>query len=817
MNCLKYLNHTSPLASRIMRTVFGIYLLIAITLTLIQMLMQYKNEEKRLYNQMDDLSANFAPVLAQAMWDINDKQLQVTMSGLITTPEIVGISIFKENGQPISLGTTNSKQNAPTQKNNSSPAKNNGLITYDFNIEYKHSESNLYKLGVATFYSSPEVIADRVWDTLLITFILACFKTFCLWLIIAITLKTLVAKPLEKLGQIMHGFDPNEATPENPKNAQNTTLNHLSIKQTKNNLSASDELDTVEKNFVRMIEKITDQKQKLLTHHNNLNSIFNALPDLYFKLNNNGVILDYKAQDTNEFYVNPDLFLGKKMIDVLPANVTKVFSEHFHRYFANNEQNTWEYNLKVNGKDNTYEARLRSIKDRDEFILLIRNITEEKKTTELIWHQANMDDLTGLPNRNMLNHSLQMAVEKSKRTRLPLALLFLDLDQFKEINDTLGHDAGDALLKEAAHRIKDCIREIDFIGRQGGDEFTIILNDIEDINIVETISNRILSALTKPFLLDSNNAYISASIGITFYPENAKSVADLLITADQAMYAAKARGRNCFNYYTPCMQEAAIAKMRLTNDLRKAVSEGQFKLYFQPIVSLHTGRVCKAEALLRWQHPIQGLILPAEFISLAEETQMIVDIGDWVLEEASRNLVELKALYGDDFQLSINISPVQFASEKSSADQWLNSLKAQGLAGNSIIGEITESLMMEANEETMKKLIIFGEKNIQIALDDFGTGYSSLSYLKKYNIDYLKIDQSFLTNLTAGSDDYALCEAIIVMAHKLGIKVVAEGIETQEQYNLLMLANCDFGQGYFICPPAELESLLKKSSKITPT
>ncbi|MFT6387009.1 MAG: diguanylate cyclase (GGDEF)-like protein [Cellvibrionaceae bacterium] len=800
----KYIRYTSPLANRLMRTVFGIYLLIAISLTTVQMFMQYLNEERRLNLQMKHMAVTFAPILARAMWEFNEEQLQATMLGLLVNPEIIGISIVDIDGHMISMGSVNSQQKTDVTEDITAVARGN-LYVFDFDIDitFEHADVNLQPLGRASLYSSKAVVATRVWDTLLITFVGACFKTLCLWLIFSIALKKLVANPLDKLSVLIKAFNPTNNSPCVSVSEKNKKLMPL---------TSQDELNTLEKNFLTMTAKISLQQQELQRHHDNLNSIFEALPDIYFRLNHSGVILDYKVQNTDDFYTVPTSFMGKKMIDVLPEEVSVIFSDHFDRYLRAQEQNAWEYNLVIDGQQKVFEARLRTIENREEFILLIRNVTENKAAAELIWYQANMDELTTLPNRNMLHHRLNMEIEKSKRTALPLAVLFLDLDQFKGVNDTLGHDIGDILLKETASRIKDCVREIDFVGRQGGDEFTIILSELSQLDVVETISNRILSELSKPFRLGVDVAYISASIGITLYPFNAETVSDLLKTADQAMYAAKAQGRNCFNYFTESMQEHALARMRLANDLRIAIKEEQFQLYYQPIISLQDGRICKAEALIRWHHPTRGLILPSNFIALAEETHMIVDIGNWVFVKAVHSVPMLREVYGEDFQLSVNISPVQFASNESSAEHWLDCLNAEGLSGNAIIGEITEGLLMEANDETAKKLMVFAEKNIQISIDDFGTGYSSLSYLKKYDIDYLKIDQCFVKNLTTDSDDYALCEAIIVMAHKLGIKVVAEGIETEEQYQLLRSAGCDFGQGYFISKPIELAFMLDESA-----
>ncbi|MBB5016912.1 diguanylate cyclase (GGDEF)-like protein/PAS domain S-box-containing protein [Chitinivorax tropicus] len=443
-----------------------------------------------------------------------------------------------------------------------------------------------------------------------------------------------------------------------------------------------------------------------------------------------------------------------------------------------------------------------------------QDISEKKKSEELIWQQANFDPLTGLPNRHMFHDRLQQEIKKSHRTGLSLALIFLDLDHFKAVNDTLGHAMGDQLLKDVASRLTATVRESDTVVRLGGDEFTLILSELEDTHIAERVARDLLARLVEPFQLGDDLTYISASIGITFYPDDATDVDSLIKHADQAMYAAKQRGRNRYNFFTPSMQESVEKRMRLANELRIAISGEQFTLYYQPIVELSSGRIQKAEALIRWVHPKHGRISPADFIPIAEETGLINEIGNWVFLEAARQVKIWRERYQPDMQISVNKSPIQFRSEAHHESVWIDHLKSLNLPGHCMVVEITEGLLMDAGEAVSRRLLAFRDAGIQVALDDFGTGYSSLSYLKKFDIDYLKIDQSFVRNLTPDSPDLALCEAIIVMAHKLGIKVVAEGVETEQQRNLLIGAQCDYAQGYWYSrpvPATEFDLLLQQN------
>lgn len=445
---------------------------------------------------------------------------------------------------------------------------------------------------------------------------------------------------------------------------------------------------------------------------------------------------------------------------------------------------------------------------------IFSDISERKKSEEVIWRQANYDILTGLPNRRMVYDRLELEIKKAQRNGKTVALMLVDLDRFKEVNDTLGHAEGDSLLKEAAQRMLNCVRKTDIVGRPGGDEFTIALSELDDVLSVERVAYSVLSKLSEPYQLGNEMAYISASIGITFYPEDATDVTTLFKFADQAMYAAKHQGRNRFSYYTSAMQDTANKRMRLVSDLHKALAEDQFWVHYQPIVDLLTGAIYKAEAVVRWQHPTLGLINPEDFIPIAEETGLIFNIGDWVFRQAATQVAHCRANHNPEFQISVNKSPVQFRVEPSHQVQWIiGHLEMLGLPGRSIVIEITESLLMEARDEISSQLLAFRDNGIQVALDDFGTGYSSLSYLKKFDIDYIKIDQSFVRNLGPDSSDLILCHAIIIMAHTLGIKVIAEGVETQEQSDLLKQAGCDYGQGYLWSRPLPAEDFDKLLSK----
>ncbi len=443
---------------------------------------------------------------------------------------------------------------------------------------------------------------------------------------------------------------------------------------------------------------------------------------------------------------------------------------------------------------------------------LVDDITERALSEEVIWKQANFDMLTGLPNRNMFHDRLKQEMIRADRDNQSLALLLIDLDQFKEVNDTLGHDVGDELLRQAARRISGCVRNSDTVARLGGDEFTVILTELSKKSNIEDVTQKIIGTLEEEYRLGEEVVHISGSIGITLYPGDASDIDTLVKNADQAMYAAKKKGRRCFSYFTQSLQDAAQNRLRLTNDLRGALNGEQFEVYFQPIIDLKTGQTEKAEALLRWHHPARGLVSPQEFIHLAEETGMINNIGDWVFTQSVQRANEWCNQFNGEFQVSVNMSPAQFKLETTAfISEWQACMQGLDVSGKNIIVEITEGLLLDAEPDVIDKLLWLRDAGIQVAIDDFGTGYSSLSYLKKFDIDYLKIDKTFVKNLESNVNDMALCSAMIVMAHTLDLKVIAEGVETEGQKKILSDADCDFAQGHLFSravPADEFETIL---------
>jgi diguanylate cyclase (GGDEF)-like protein/PAS domain S-box-containing protein len=448
---------------------------------------------------------------------------------------------------------------------------------------------------------------------------------------------------------------------------------------------------------------------------------------------------------------------------------------------------------------------------------LLADITARKEADERVWQLANFDPLTGLPNRRLFRDRLNHEVANAHRRDCSFALLFIDLDRFKQVNDFFGHDAGDTLLVQAAHRIRRCVRDSDTVARLGGDEFTIILGDLYNTDHIEALVQKLLDALALPFAIGPEKAFLSGSIGVAVYPDDARTAEELIRKADQAMYAAKTAGKNQFSYFTREMDEKAHKRLRLLQELRHAVHAGEIQVVYQPVIDLASGCIIKAEALVRWENPLLGTVNPAYFIPIAEEAGMIDVIGDYVFRTAADTAKHWSTTLGMPVQVSVNKSPLQFRSKEQ--EEWLGYLRQLELSPHHIAIEITEGVLLDISEHVSSKLLEYKDAGIQVAIDDFGTGYSSMAYLQKFAIDYLKIDQSFIRDMATNPGNRSITESMIAMAHKLGLKVIAEGVETEEQMQILKAAGCDYGQGFLFShalPIREFEGLLRKYNQSPP-
>lgn len=438
-----------------------------------------------------------------------------------------------------------------------------------------------------------------------------------------------------------------------------------------------------------------------------------------------------------------------------------------------------------------------------------RDITERKRAEELIAYQAYHDILTGLPNRILFNDRLDVAIIQSQRNETQLAVIFIDLDRFKLVNDSMGHVTGDELLQQVAVRLKNCLRRGDTLARLGGDEFILFMPELRDKRVVEEISEKLLKSLQQPFLLGNNEARISASIGIAMYPDDGSSINDLLRHADLAMYHVKAQGKNGHSFYDCSMIDASRQKLIVEQDLLRALERNELEMYYQPQVDVSTGRIVGAEALMRWNHPERGFLTPVDFLPFAEENGLMIPISDWMLEAICSDLLEWEASGIEPVKLSLNLSP-QYLEQGNFVEKLKNILMLYDISPQQIEVEITENICIRNPEHAINQLKMLCQIGVSVAIDDFGTGYSSLAYLQRFSIHAIKIDQSFVKDIHCENSHAPIILAIISIAKGLGLNLVAEGVETEIQAQYLERAGCKIMQGYFYHRPLPQKKLIQE-------
>ncbi|MBS1246191.1 MAG: hypothetical protein H6R47_390 [Proteobacteria bacterium] len=554
---------------------------------------------------------------------------------------------------------------------------------------------------------------------------------------------------------------------------------------------------------VKRLEQLSSRLGRILEHSSNEIYIFDA-QTLHFVQVSEGALanLGYRM----------DELLDLTPIDIKPGMTREQFTTIIQP-LRDGGQNMVAFETVHRRKDGSlYPVEVRLQLSRTEhppvFVAIIQDITVRKHAEARLVYLANYDTLTDLPNRVLLGQRLTKAIEEAEHKERLVAVLFIDLDRFKVINDTLGHDSGDELLKIVARRLSESVRPGDTVARYGGDEFVMVLANVAHVDDVTRVVNKILGRLSPAITLGGRELFVTPSIGITIFPFDDDTSDELLRNADSAMFDAKEQGGNCFRFYTAEMNARAERRLTLETGLRHALERGEFLLHYQPQVDIATGEILGAEALIRWQHPDWGLVPPAEFIPLAEETGLILPIGEWVLNEACAQARRWHEAGHTDLRIAVNLSGRQL-SQKNLVDIVAATLTRCAGARGMLELEITESLLMQDLERiagTLEALVALG---VTVSMDDFGTGYSSLSYLKRLPIDVLKIDQSFVRDITSDPDDAAIVKAIIAMAHSLGIKVIAEGVETAEQLAFLRQHRCDGMQGYYFSRPVPPEQFIK--------
>lgn len=522
-------------------------------------------------------------------------------------------------------------------------------------------------------------------------------------------------------------------------------------------------------------------------------------------------------------YVNPRFteitgYSEAEMVGLEPGLLcaTEAEAVKYHTIFKDLKKGrSWKgdfRNKRKSGELYWSQDTISPIRDEDggitHFISTAEDYTELRKAQDMIERLAFYDPLTNLPNRRLLQDRMRQAIEGGRREGHQVAIMFLDLDKFKHINDSLGHPAGDQLLREIAQRLSDSVRAMDTVARLGGDEFTVVLSEIHNLNDVVHVAEKILDRIQKPVVLEGFAMHVTTSIGITLFPGDGTDINDLLRNADLAMYHSKSLGRNNFQFYTEEINQKALSHVDLERRLRKAIDSESFVLHYQPQVSIQTGEITGIEALVRWVTVDQGVVPPNEFIPLAEETGLIEPIGEWVLQRALKEASRFMDIVKNPVKVAVNLSAYQFKRADRLKSRIREIIDASGLDPSLIELELTESMLVDNVQGTIETLNELRLMGITLAIDDFGTGYSSLNYLKRFPIDILKIDRSFVHDLQTNPNDAAITAAIVAMGHQLKLKVVAEGVENRAQLAFLKGCKCDYYQGYFFSAPVPIDRLI---------
>ncbi|MGV7210166.1 putative bifunctional diguanylate cyclase/phosphodiesterase [Oxalobacteraceae bacterium A2-2] len=548
-------------------------------------------------------------------------------------------------------------------------------------------------------------------------------------------------------------------------------------------------------------------------------AVLAAIPDTFFRMNRDGYYLDYEQGHDGEPASGAPARVGRHVSEVLPRAIADRLQEELQTVLRTQHIRSLDYELRrMDGERHVaqhFEARLVATGP-DEVLGLVRDISERKHAEEQIRRLAYSDSLTGIPNRQAFLEMLESELDRSRKGNKKFAVLFMDLDSFKRINDTLGHNVGDSLLKAVSDRLRDTIRPSDLLSRTelttnnlarlGGDEFTILIPDLERVDNALAVAHRVKEAMRRPFILEAHEIFVTASIGISLYPEDGEDCNSLLKFADTAMYHAKNCGKNNAKLYSSSLTMQIMSHVKLEVGLRKALQNNELYLLYQPQIDVASARIVGVEALVRWRHAERGIVSPTEFIPLAEETGLIVPIGEWVLRTACKQARAWQRPGQPPLRIAVNLSAKQFKDDNL-APIVLSALHDSGLEPQLLELELTEGTLMDDARATMATLEQLRAIGVYLSIDDFGTGYSSMNYLKRFHVRALKIDKSFISGLPQDSENAAITRAIIAMAHGLKMAVVAEGVETDEQLVLLEEYGCDLVQGYYLGHPSPQEAI----------
>ena len=789
------------------RIAVALTLLIGLLFSGIQIVWDLREEKSLIDRTVMQVLATLRESATQAAYGLDETLAARVVSGLFEY-EPVYAAVLRDNFN-----------NILAQKTEQQVSSNRTVLTklmFGENQEYEiplETGSGRDLVGHLSVKIDTDMIADGFLNRATRILTSGILRNLILGLILVVFFYVTLTKPLLRVSSLLRKIDPQNPTPD----AIVIPENH-----------DRDELGMILRTTRGLIERISATLDKLRTteqqvrdRENQLTAIVQNVADGILTITPTGRIVEYNGATKQLLGLMRDEtpqgrtlheFLMPRAIPLLEHSLEELAAQS-----SDNQTTEKRLTLPIRRADQTeidVSIALRMIPDAATPMMtaVLTDITVRKRYEEQLVYMANHDTLTNLPNRSMLESSLSKALDKHKEASSTrhgaTAVLFIDLDRFKVINDSLGHDVGDLLLKAVAGRLQKVIGRQEIVGRLGGDEFLIIIPDLKEPQDAAILSQAVLDALAPAFDIKGRVLFVSPSIGIALYPSDGEDFPALMRNADTAMYSAKSGGGGTYHFFTKTMNESAMARLVIENDLREALAQNQFELHYQPKVDLRTNRISGLEALIRWKQPGRGYISPMQFIPVAEETGLIGKIGEWVIGEVCRQIAEWDAQSVPPLPIAINLSPRQLI-EGRITETISRILTDTGTPAARIVLEVTETVMMQEIKKSAAILEELRHLGLQIAVDDFGTGYSSLAYLKRLPINSIKIDRSFVRDVTIDTDDAAITRTIIVMGHNLGLKVIAEGVETKEQMAFLRESECDEVQGFLIATPQPPQEIVK--------
>ncbi|MGB2108432.1 MAG: EAL domain-containing protein [Marinobacter vinifirmus] len=779
---LKRIRTASPLSIRLLAWILLFSSAFTLLASGIQIYSDYRQDLHKIQQRLDVIEAGYSSSLARSLWALDQKSLQTQMEGILSLPDIDHLRLRIEPDSELVMGQS----------------PRGDLLSHSFDLVYRDDEP--FNLGRITITAGLERVYQDLRHRVGVIIATQFFTIFFISILILWIFRHLVTRHLTAMAGYTRDLSLKTLSrplklerPDTPGNRRDELgLVTDAINEMRERLNedvARRERDAAD--ILKFSQAIEQSPSSVLIcdrqwHIEYANQKFSQLTgytqdDIIGK--HPSALVDQSMNSREAWHLWQAIRLQVKRVGVWQGEVNSV---------RRNGERYWEQLVVTPIKD--------SNSDTTGYLILGEDISIRKRYEQQLLRQANYDVLTGLPNRMLALDRLKLAIAQARRDETQVGVMFLDLDNFKHINDTLGHDAGDTLLIEASKRVSSCLRGTSTVARLGGDEFLVVLPGLSGPDAACQVADRILQTFSTPFMLGGQEVFVTTSIGIATFPQDSDNSGTLLQHADAAMYEAKHKGKSAYSRFTPEMTEVSHERLQMESYMRKAMELGEFELYFQPIIDTHSGKLVSAEALLRWNNPALGMVMPDRFIPLAEETGLIIPIGEWVIQEACKAARNWQTLTGNPIGVAVNVSPRQFR-DPGFTDAVMRALDASGLSPELLELEITERLILDNSIETADILRKLDRSGIRLTVDDFGTGYSALSYLKSYPFDTLKIDKSFIQDVLTENDDASLVRAIITMAHSLGLKVVAEGVEAEAQTHFLKEEHCDYSQGYFYSTP----------------